>query len=146
MILDKQNLFSDDQAITASAASTNVIDIGGAGGTIPGTSTTIGTDKGPGEPLEVLCQVTGTFSTCTSVKVSVQTDSDEAFGTVATLLDTAAIGVSTLVAGYKFRIAIPRVGLSRYIRLYYTVAGSNAGAGSTITAGFTPALQQGMGN
>ena len=37
MIFDKQNLFSDAQAITADAASTNVIDLGPTGTPVGGS-------------------------------------------------------------------------------------------------------------
>ena len=45
MILDKENLFSDDQALTTTAVSENVIDTGAA------------KDVGPGEPLRVVRKI-----------------------------------------------------------------------------------------
>jgi len=131
MIIDKECLLSDDQAITASAASTNVIDLGAEGA----RTTT------PNEKCGYLFAfVTVTFLTLTSLSVGLQTDSDEAFGTVETVFTTAAIAAAALVAGYKFKIGELPEGLSRYIRLYYTVAGSNATAGK-ISAGIALDVQ-----
>lgn len=128
MILDEQALFSDKQAVTASAASTNVIKVNG--------------DIGKGEPVEILAQVAEDFATCTSVKVGVQTSDTEAFSSVTTLAETGAIAVASLVAGYKFPIKFLPNGIKKYLRLYYTVAGNNATAGK-ITAGVVDGSNEG---
>lgn len=116
MYLDKQNLFSEDQAVTVTAVSTNVIDLGANASEIQALF-----EKGM---VEVLAQVTTAFADGTSLKVTLQTDSDEAFGTVATVYETAAIAVASLVAGYKFRVGSLPVGIKRYLRLNYTVVGT----------------------
>ena len=128
MILDEQALFSDEQAVTASAASTNVIKVNG--------------DIGKGEPVEILAQVVAAFATCTSVKVGVQTDDAENFSNAVTLAETGAIAVASLVAGYKFPIIFLPKGIKKYLRLYYTVAGSNATTGK-ITAGIVDGSNEG---
>ena len=116
MIFDKFNLFSEDQAITGSAASTNVIDLGVAG-------------RGKGNMMEVVIQVTTAFADLTSLTVGVQTDTVEAFSSPTTLQSSAAIVAASLVAGYKFKIQVMPEGLDQYVRLYFTVAGTNATAG-----------------
>lgn len=123
MILDKENLFSDAQAITASAASTNVLKL----------------PKGlaKGEPVRLLCQVVETFATLTSLKVAVRSDgalSGSDLLSANTHVETAAIPVASLVAGYQFTVEYMPSGTEEYVDLYYTVAGSNATAGK-ITAG-----------
>ncbi|RAI15332.1 MAG: hypothetical protein DKM22_04270 [Candidatus Melainabacteria bacterium] len=128
MILDEQALFSKEQAVTASAASTNVIKVNG--------------DIGKGEPVEILAQVVAAFATCTSVKVGVQTDDAENFSNAVTLAETGAIAVASLVAGYKFPIKFLPKGIKKYLRLYYTVAGSNATTGK-ITAGIVDGSNEG---
>jgi hypothetical protein len=120
MIIDKQNLFSEDQAVTASAVSTNVIDLGAEG---------TGTPSPNLKDAELFVQVTEAFATLTSLTVALQTDSAEGFGTVETVLQSAAIPVASLLVGYKFKLRGLPEGLSRYVRLNYTVAGSNASAG-----------------
>lgn len=143
MIFDKQTQFSAAQAITVSAASTNVIDLLAAG--VPyGHTGAVTRDQGinSGESdVPLLIQVVTAFATATSVKVAVQTDDNSSFSSAATILETEAIPIATLVAGYKFNIArLPEGTRERYVRLYYTVAGSDATAGA-ITAGIVAARQ-----
>lgn len=143
MIFDKQTQFSAAQAITVSAASTNVIDLKAAG--IPyGHTGAVTRDQGinaGGNEVPLLIQVVTAFATATSVKVAVQTDDNDAFSSAATVLESEAIPVASLVAGYKFNIPqLPEGTRERYVRLYYTVAGSDATAGA-ITAGIVAARQ-----
>lgn len=129
MLADALTLFSDAQAVTASAASTDYIDLG-ATGTPALNSTALQRDIGKGNAVNIRIQVTETFLTLTSLKVAVQTDDNSSFSSAATALETEAIAVATLVAGYVFNIQwFPRRTNERYVRLYYTVAGSSATAG-----------------
>ena len=133
MILDTTTMFSDDQAITASAASTNLLDLG-ASGTPVGAAAAISRDLG-NSVVPILIQVTTAFANNTSLKVGIQTDDNTGFSSAATVLESEAIAVATLVAGYKFVMQyVPMTVNERYVRLYYTIAGSNANAGN-ITAG-----------
>ena len=117
MLLDAQCLFSENQAITASAASTNVVKFG----------------KGEFTFVPLLIQVTQDFATLTSLTVKVQTATDAAF-TTAVDLASSTIAVAGLTTGTVIPINyIPRGNLG-YIRIYYTVTGSNATTGK-ITAG-----------
>jgi hypothetical protein len=129
MIQSLQSTFSNDQAITASAASTNIYDLM-ANGTVVGAGSALPRDEGKGHKIPLRIQVTETFATLTSLKVAVQQDDDAAFGSAAVVLESEAILAATLVAGYVFNIdSIPLKTTKRYIRLYYTVAGSDATAG-----------------
>lgn len=120
---------SSGQAITASAASTEYIDLG-ATGTPALNSTALARDIGKGTPVNIRIQVTETFATLTSLKVAVQTDDNSSFSSAAVALETEAIPVASLVAGYVFNIQwFPRRTNERYVRLNFTVAGSNATAG-----------------
>jgi hypothetical protein len=120
MILDVENLYSDDQAITTTADSTNVIDLG-----VP--------NRGPGNPLLIDILVTTTFAGGTSITIDLETDSAEGFGTLSTVASTQAIALATLVAGYRFSIQFAPDLMKRYSRLEYTVSGTMS-AGN-ITAG-----------
>ncbi len=123
MILDKQGMFSDDQAVTASAASENLIDLG------------VARDIGKGKPIPILCQVTTAFATLTSLAVKIEVDDNSSFSSAKTVFETESIAVASLVAGYKFLMDyVPRGTDERYMRLYFTVTGSDATAGN-ITAG-----------
>jgi hypothetical protein len=121
-MLDRQNLFSNDQSITASANSTDVIDLGSSS-----------RDVGAGETNNVLVQVTEAFNNLTSLTVTLQTASTENFASPVQL-NAGTIALASLVVGAKFSIgAIPR-GVLRYLRLAYTVIGSAPSTGK-ITAG-----------
>ncbi len=124
MIFDSTNKFSDSQAVTASAASENVIDLGVSG-----------RDIGVGHPACLHIEVDEDFATLTSLNVSLQTDDDEAFGSAVTVVSTGEIALADLVNGYVFApIHLPKNIDGQYVRLYYTVTGTDATAGS-ITAG-----------
>lgn len=106
MIIDKSLELSDGQAITADAASTNVIDLGQT------------SDVAPGVPLQVRFQVDtalsgGTFSALT---VQLQTDTVENFASPTTLLSFTAPNV----AGDDYIVKIPE-GCQQYVRLNYDV-------------------------
>lgn len=110
MILDTQALFSDDQAITTTADSTNIIEM-------PKRSAY-------GTPLRLLILVTETFSGGTSVAIDLETDSTAAFGSAVDIATIAAIAVGTLVQGYEVLIDfMPRLN-EEFTRLEYTVIGS----------------------
>lgn len=129
MILDNQSILSDAQAITASAASTNYIALKG--------------EVSFGTPIELLAQVVEDFATCTSVKIGIQTDDNTSFSSATTLVESAAIPVASLKAGYKFKIPkfLPK-GNEGYMRAYYTVAGDNATTGK-ITCGVVMSQEEG---
>jgi hypothetical protein len=141
MIFSAQDEFSNKQAVTASAASTNYIDLL-ATGTPYGAAAALNRDLGKGKLIPLFIQVTTAFATLTSLKVAVQTDDNTSFSSATTVLETEAIPVASLVAGYQFNIQnIPLATTERYVRLYYTVAGSSATAGN-IQAGVTMGNQQ----
>ena len=130
MILDKENLFGDDQAITASAASTNVVDFG------------VSRDIGKGTPVPVLILVTADFATLTSLTAEIETSDTEDFSSSDTLATSGAIAAADLVAGYQFPIQYMPIHTKRYVRVNYTVGGTNATAG-TVTAGVVAGHQHG---
>lgn len=136
MIFDSTLLLSNAQAITADAASTNVIDLG-APGKVYGAGANLIRDIGKGKPIPLLVQVVEAFATLTSLTVSLQVDDADTFGSPKTVWTSPAIPVAELIIG-KVVVPeyIPRGTNERYMRLYYDVTGSNATAGK-ITAGVT---------
>lgn len=127
MIFDRQTLFSDAQAVTATAASTNTIDLGPIAS---GRKRRVGF----GEKIPVVIQVVEDFDTLTSLTIAVQ-ESDSASSGFADIATTGAIPVASLKAGYRASIdVIPRNQSKRFLRLNYTVTGTNASAGK-VTAG-----------
>ena len=95
MILDLQTIFSDDQALTASAVSTNVIDLGATGTPALGASALV-RDVGIGEPIEILIQhVVAAGGTSPTISVVLEMDTAEGFpsGTTVATSNTIAAAV-----------------------------------------------------
>lgn len=137
MILSSQLIFSDDQAITVTAISTNVIDLGVAG-TPYGGKAALHQDIGKGTKIPILIQVTETFATLTSLTIAIETG---AAATLATVVISKSILAAALVQGYQFVInVLPNEIDKRYLGIRYTVVGSDASAGK-ITAGITMGVQ-----
>jgi hypothetical protein len=125
MILDSQALFSDSQAITVTANSSNVID-NLATSTVPGT---------PGSPISVFAQVMQAFSGGTSLQISVVSADDAALTTNAvTHFTTAVIPVASLTAGlFALATRLPPQKMRKYLGLKYTVVGTMS-AGTILAA------------
>jgi hypothetical protein len=119
MYLDKQNLFSEEQAITAAANSTNVIDLGDEGG------------DGAGRKLVIV--VTETFLTLVSLKIALHTAAVAAMTSEVVALEIPTILLAELVVGELFEIPIPAKRMQRFARLTFTPA-TDATAGA-VTAG-----------
>jgi len=128
MYIDKENLFSDEQAITATASSTNVIDMG-----------PLGIAKGDVKEVDVWVQVVAPFDSGAddgTLVVALRTDSDAVIGTGGVVLhQTAAIAEADLVAGYQFSLGTIPINALRYLDLNFTVAGSGNFTAGNITAG-----------
>lgn len=140
MIFSNELMFSDDQAITTTAASTNVIDLGAAQALL-GNSTAQAQDIGRGVPIPISIQVTESFAGGTNLQVQVQTDSTAAFSSATTVLESETVATASLVAGYQFHIIHLPPGLSeQFVRLNYTVSGTHT-AGK-VTAGIVGATSQ----
>ena len=141
MIFDKSLLLSDDQAITADAPSTNVIDLGAAG-TPYGSTVALTRDIGIGEGSEVPLHVsvTETFNNLTSLQVQVQTSPDNA--TWTTIQGGKVVPAADLVAGYQFAVPaeFPEGTDDRYVRLNYDIVGTAPTTGK-LTAGPVMARQ-----
>lgn len=139
MILSNQQIFSDGQAITADAASTNTIDLG-ATGTPPFDDAALVRDIGKGEPIPILIQVTEAFDNLTNLKISLQVDDNTSFSS-ATEVASETILLADLVAGKTTNMqCIPKGTNERYMRLYYDVTGTAPTAGK-ITAAITKGNQ-----
>ncbi len=129
MIFDQQTLLSDAQAITATAASTNVIDLGPI-------KAGLVRDIGKGTQIPLLIQVVQTFNTLTSLTIALQVDDADTFGSPKTVW-SAVVALADLKAG---KVIVPeyvtRGTDERFMRLYYTVTGTDPTLGK-ISAGVT---------
>lgn len=140
MIFSQNLMYSDKQAITATAASTNVIDHG-ANGTVYGATAPLGRDQGKGAKVPVLIQITETFVGATALEVQFQVDDNAAFSSPKTVASAKKDGAGNLVAGAQFAIdTLPLGADERYSRLNYVPTGTvTAGR---VTAGITMGNQQ----
>lgn len=132
MIFDQQSLLSDAQAITASAASTNILDLGPI-------KSGIVRDIGKGKGIPLLVQVVEAFAAAgaATLTVALQVDNDVAFGSPKTVWTSEVFALAALKPG-KVIIPeyIPRGTDEAYARLNFTVATGPMTAGK-ITAGVT---------
>jgi hypothetical protein len=143
MIFDKTLLFSDQQAITATAASTNHINLG-AMGRAYGHAADLARDAFKSAHVPLLIQVTETFTSGNSdetLKIDIELDSTETFTPDKTItLGTFAKAV--LVAGFQMPWTLLPQGVNlQYARLKYTVAGTGNFTGGKITAGVVAGVQ-----
>ncbi|WP_299078681.1 Bbp16 family capsid cement protein [uncultured Paraglaciecola sp.] len=137
MIFDKTLQFSDAQAITATAVSTNVIDLG-ANDAPHGETAGPARDIAVGMEIPLAVQVVETFLTLTSLAIVLQASAAENMSS-PTEITIADIAVADLVAGKTLPYPTFPEGVSgRYMRLNYVVTGSDATAGK-ITAGVVAA-------
>ena len=112
MMYDKLNTFGTDQAVTTTAASTDIIDFGAV------------RDVGNGEPLElvILVSETVTASGAATVTFTLETDDNAGFSSTFVLASSGAIGKAALTAGTEvLRVKVP-LDVERYLRTNYTVA------------------------
>lgn len=153
MPLNDQNLvFSDNQAITATAVSTRTYDmltgdnLATAGGTytvppnaIIGNAAFFGEDlglgRGKGTPSVEVFTGSGTPAAATSLAIALQGAPDNGGGTIAGLtfvpyISTRAIPLASILASSRIaQFDLPRrtdnQGLPRFLNLAYTVVGTN---------------------
>jgi len=156
MILDINTLLSNNQAVTATAASTGVYDTAGLGvgnpvtnifGALGGAATVFGNDIGSGgpngpSPPQLMVVVGTAFATLTSLTVQLQASVDDGTGNPAswkTIAATDAIPLASLTAGQLLAsFTVPRrypgQGFPRFYRCNYVVGGSAATAGTISTS------------
>lgn len=117
MLLDKGLMFSEAQAVTASAASSDTVDLG------PLHSGNTVRDIGVGTPVEFFVQVGKEAKAGvegTTVKISLQTAKSSNFAEATEVLQSSELPVATLKSGYRYAAVLPQ-GIQRYLRVNYTV-------------------------
>jgi hypothetical protein len=134
MIMDQQSLFSDAQAVTVTANSSNVID------TLPGGQNTK-SGIGDGQDISLFAQIGTTFTGGTSLQISlVSADSADLATNPVTHYATPAIVLASLTAKSRpVQLDLPYGKYRRYVGLVYTVVGTMTAG--TITAGLVEDLQ-----
>lgn len=136
MIIDAHNLYSQNQVVTATAASTNVIDTGPLTGTNAGTNLSRNIGIGRGLYLVVLCTAAMTDGGSDStVTVTMETDADPAMGSPATSATVGTFAALTPAGTMLIRRISHGDMNEQYSQLRYTVANGNLTTGK-----FTAAL------
>lgn len=140
MIMDGDLLFSDAQAVTAAAASTNYLDTG------PLFSGNTGRDIGVSSELyfaitvDVAMTDSGSDST---IAVTLETDDNTSFSSIATVATLVTIPALS-PAGTKYFVKVPiasTVPYEKYLQIKFTPANGNLTTGS-----FTVALVKNIDN
>lgn len=114
MHLDSQLQFSDAQALTATAVSTNVVDL------------SEDRDIGKGEPMAVVVSVgvaADYTTTDETYQFAIQTDDNEGFSSPTVITQTAAINGDELTAGTLVVIPLGYTN-ERYLRINNVLAGT----------------------
>lgn len=115
MYLDKQLQFSDAQAVTSTAASTNYIDFGVDG------------NVGIGEPMAVVVIVDVALDDTTGDEtyvISLEADDNSSFSSAATILSKTVTRGDA--AGTKYVLPIPAdTSAERYLQVKYTHGGTS---------------------
>lgn len=146
MIFSRQSLVSNAQAITATAFSTDAIDLGAIG--FPyGNKQALRRDVGKGMDIPFLVQAVETFNNLTSLTIDIVTSDDPTLATAPVVHGTSgAIPLANLKAGWQFPYTVipnagdPAVPMKRYLGVRYTVAGTAPTLGR-VTAGVTMGVQ-----
>lgn len=132
MLLDNENVFSDAQAITGDAVSTNVIDMVKAG-------------LAPGNDLNIVLNVEEDFDNLTSLDIEVQSCALEDFSSGVTTHQSINKLLAALTNGTQVDVGPLLNGTLQYVRLNYNVNGTDPTAGK-VTAAILPFGQQTLPN
>lgn len=133
MIMDKLLLLSNAQAVTSTAASTDVIDMG------------VTQNIYPGGELEVYAVVTTAFTAAGAATMVVTFEGSVDNSAWTVMAQSPAIAVASLVAGARIvQWSVPGMvagqSMPRYFRLQYTIATGPMTAGN-LTAGINLDVQ-----
>lgn len=140
MIIDKTTQFSDQQAITATAPSTNIIDLGATGTVINAAAAIPRRISAGGDPIPLLVQVTEAFNNLTSLKIDLELDTTSTI-TPDKVITLGTFTLAELVRGFQIPWRYLPDGINmRYMQLRYTVTGTAPTLGK-ITAGIVAAVQ-----
>lgn len=111
-------MFSDDQAVTVTAPSTNIMDQLAAGNAV-----------GREVTLDVRVKTTFTAGGSATMTIALETDNNASFSSAVVLWQATTVAVAALTAGKKWRVKVP-IGAERYLRMNYTVATGPMTAGA----------------
>ena len=120
MIFDLQTMFSNAQALTATAASTNRLDFGASA------------RLGEGHAAYLYIKADNTGGTSPTLAITLRGDTDSTAGSEVSLLEIKDAAALAADPSY-WKIPIPTFAKYRYYDVYYTLGGTNPTY--TVTAG-----------
>ena len=122
-IIDRQNMFSDAQALSGSSAitSTDTIDLQPLYSGVGGTNTS--RDLGVGESVYLQVTVSGVTGTAPTLTVAIQSDDNSSFNSPTTLFTSAAIPLPA-AGGQVLIVSLPFGNYEKFLRLSYTMGGT----------------------
>ena len=123
-IFDRQNMFSDGQAIsgTTATASTDTIDIGPVYNGVGGSN--VAKDLGVGEDVYLQVNASGVTGTSPTVTILIETDSTAAFSSPATIATYGPIALPT-GGGHVLNACLPFGDYKQFVRLKFTQGGTS---------------------
>ena len=116
MILDKENMFSEAQALTSDADSTNIIDLGVEG-------------YGKGQAIPIFIQVQEAFDNLTNIKFTLQSAVNAAFTTTVSHQSVTVLLASLDAVGDRVNLGYLPEDVHRYVKIDYDLTGSTPTAG-----------------
>ena len=133
MLLSAEQLFSDSQALTATGASTNIIDLG-ATGTVIGAPAALVRDIGKGNPIPIIVNLdVAAGGTSPTLDIAVQVDTTDAFSSPTTVATSEQVAGGAAGDSVYLDVYLPEGTNERYLRLNYTLGGTSPTY--TLTAG-----------
>lgn len=139
MLFSAEQLFSEAQAVTTTAASTNIIDLG-ATGTVLGAPAALVRDIGKGNPIPIVVRLLAAAGgTAPTLVVTVETDDNSGFS--STTIRATSKTITSGAAGEEvwLNVYLPEGTNERYLRLLYTTGGTSPT--HSITAGIVAGKQ-----
>lgn len=110
MLLDQSAILSDKQVLKTTASSANTLDLAAAGNAVQGA-------------LYVVARLDESLKGATKLTVALQTADTADFSNAKELVSVAFGAEHLAAAGELFSVPFP-LGAKRYVRAYYTVAGT----------------------
>ena len=133
MLLSAEQLFSDSQALTATGASTNIIDLG-ATGTVLNAPAALVRDIGKGNPIPIIVNLdVAAGGTSPTLDIAVQVDTTDAFSSPTTVATSEQVAGGAAGDSVYLDVYLPEGTNERYLRLNYTLGGTSPTY--TLTAG-----------
>ena len=139
--MDAELIFSDEQALVATADSTNIVDLG-AGVDFKDNAIVLNAGESGRQQWLNIVVITTFSSNPTSYTFELKSSATVG-GSYVMRMATPAIVVATLVAGYVvYRGAIPAQPLERFLKIVYTETGGSAEDEGVVSAWIGPSGQQ----